>query len=250
MPLITLSSLTSRAYDAALALVYPQPCAICGRNVESRHDGVACATCWTATQLYSGEDTLCWKCGALSLAKVGEARRKQVRCGRCDNDAYTFARACGSYDGALRASILQLKRQAHLPARLVSFIHEVQRREPLNGAEVILPVPLHESRERERGFNQAGVIARELARVTKLPCDAHSFVRRVHTERHRAGMDAKARRDSVASAFAVRHDDLIVGKRVLLVDDVFTTGATVSACAEVLKTAGAEEVFVLTVARA
>src|SRR5439155_14523067 len=99
VPLITLSSLTSHAYDAALALVYPQPCAICGRNVESRHDGVACATCWTATQLYSGEDTLCWKCGALSLAKVGEARRKQVRCGRCDNDAYTFARAGGSYDG-------------------------------------------------------------------------------------------------------------------------------------------------------
>ena len=218
--------------------------------MESRHDGVACAACWAATQLFGSEDMLCWKCGALSLAKVGEARRKQVRCGRCDNDAYTFARACGSYDGALRASILQLKRQAHLPRRLVSVMHEVQRREPLNSAEVIVPVPLHESRERERGFNQAGVVARELARVTKLPFDAQSFVRRVHTERHRAGMDAKTRRQSVEDAFVVRHDDLIVGKRVLLVDDVFTTGATVSACAEVLKTAGAEEVFVLTVARA
>ena len=248
--MITLSSLTNHAYDAALALVYPQPCAICGRNVESRHDGVACAACWAATQLFSSADMLCWKCGALSLAKVGEARRKQVRCGRCDNDAYTFARACGSYDGALRASILQLKRQAHLPARLVSLIHELQRREPLHSADVIVPVPLHESRERERGFNQAGVITRELAHVTKLPFDVHSFVRRVPTERHRAGMDAKARRQSVEDAFVVRRNDLIAGKRVLLIDDVFTTGATVSACAEVLKTAGAEEVFVLTVARA
>ena len=238
------------AYDAALALVYPQLCAICERNVESRHDGVACAACWAATRLFSSEDMLCWKCGALSLASVPEARRKQVRCGRCENDTYSFARACGSYDGALRASILQLKRQAHVPARLLSFIHEVQRREPLNGADVIVPVPLHESRERERGFNQAAVVARELARVTKLPLDEHSVVRRVQTERHRAGMDAKARRNSVSNAFAVRHDDLILGRRVLLVDDVFTTGATVSACGETLMRAGAGEVLVLTLARA
>jgi ComF family protein len=247
---ISISNLTSQVFDAALALVYPQPCAICGRNVESRHEGVACAACWATTQLFSAEEMLCWKCGALSLARVPEAKRKQVRCGRCDNDAYTFARACGSYDGALRASILQLKRQAHVPARLVSLIHEVQCREPLKRAEVIVPVPLHESREGERGFNQAYVIAREVARGAKLPLDEHSVVRHVQTERHRAGMDAKARRQSVEGAFVVRRNDLIAGKRVLLIDDVFTTGATVSACAETLKESGAEEVLVLTVARA
>ena len=247
---MTLSSLTSHAYDAALALVYPQACAVCSGNVESRRDGVVCDACWKSTSMFSESAILCWKCGALSRAKVGEARRREVRCGRCNDDSYTFARACGSYDGALRASILQLKRQPHVPARLVSLIHEVQRREPLHSADFIVPVPLHESRESERGFNQAAVIARELARVTKVPFDEHSFIRRVHTERHRAGMDAKARRQSVAGAFVVRRNDLIAGKRVLLVDDVFTTGATVSACAEALKVAGAEDVFVLTVARA
>lgn len=243
-------SILDRAFDAALALVYPQPCAICERNVESRHDGVTCAACWAATKLFSTEDLLCWKCGALSPAQIDDARRAQVRCGRCDSDAYTFARACGTYDGALRASILQLKRQPHVPARLLSLIHEVQCRQPLHSAEIIVPVPLHESRERERGFNQAAVIARELARVTKLTFDEHSFVRRMHTERHRAGMDAKARRQSVDGAFVVRRNDLIAGKRVLLVDDVFTTGATVSACAETLTRADAAEVLVLTVARA
>jgi ComF family protein len=247
---ISISNLTSHAFDAALALIYPQACAVCGGNVESRRDGVVCDACWKTTSMFSESELLCWKCGALSLGNASEARRPQVRCGRCDNDAYTFARACGSYDGALRASILQLKRQPHVPARLLSLLQGVQSREPLHRAEVIMPVPLHESREGERGFNQAAVIARELARVINLPFEEHSFVRRVHTERHRAGMDAKARRESVEGAFVVRRNDLIAGKRVLLVDDVFTTGATVSGCAETLTRAGATEVLVLTVARA
>jgi ComF family protein len=123
------------------------------------------------------------------------------------------------------------------------------RREPIDSANLIIPIPLHPSRERERGFNQATLLARELARLSRLPIDEHSVVRRIHTERHRAGMDSIARRKSVAGAFALRRRDRIVGRRVLLIDDVFTTGATVSVCAAVLREAGAEEVFVLTLAR-
>jgi ComF family protein len=126
----------------------------------------------------------------------------------------------------------------------------IQQREPLNRAKLIIAVPLHPERERERGFNQALLLARELSRLSGLPLDEHSVTRRIHTERHRAGMDSIARRSSVANAFTVRHPKLIAGQRLLLVDDVFTTGATVSACAASLKDAGAEEVFVLTVARA
>ena len=186
----------------------------------------------------------------LSSVTVSEDKRQSVRCGRCDDDAFTVARAVGSYEGALRASILELKREPHVARRLAVLLHELQRREPLNTADVIVPVPLHTQRERERGFNQAVVIARELARLSGLPLDEHSVVRRLHTERHRAGMDAKARRKSVAAAFAVRHRDLIAGKRVLLIDDVFTTGATASECAKAFRDSGAEAVFVLTIARA
>jgi ComF family protein len=143
-----------------------------------------------------------------------------------------------------------LKREPRVARRLAVLLHEVRLRRPLDAADLIIPVPLHADRERERGFNQAVVIARELARLSWLPLDEHSVVRRLHTERHRAGMDAKARRQSVADAFAVRHRDLIAEKRVLLVDDVFTTGATASACAAALRAAGAGGVFVLTVARA
>ena len=199
--------------------------------------------------MFAESDTLCWKCGAFSRAGVREDRRKNIRCGQCDRDAFSAARACGSYEGALRVSVLALKGEPHVAGRLARLMFATQRRAPINEATLIIPVPLHPDRERERGFNQATLLARELARMSKLPLDEHSVVRRIHTERHRAGMDAHARRESVANAFAVRHPDIIVGQRVLLVDDVYTTGATASACAAALKDAGATEAFILTVAR-
>jgi ComF family protein len=248
--MMSVTTLTSHLADAALALVYPQACAVCAASVESRHDGVACATCWNATHLFADDATLCWKCGAFTEAAVNEDRRQSIRCGQCDDDAFTAARACGFYEGALRASVLELKRQPHVAPCLARLMLATQQRPPLNSANLIIPVPLHSERERERGFNQAALLARELARLSHLPLDEHSVVRRVHTERHRAGMDARARRDSVADAFTIRHPKLVAGQRVLLIDDVFTTGATVSACAVALKEAGVEEVFVLTLARA
>ena len=247
---MSIAAITSTLYDAALALVYPQACVVCGGSLESRHDGVACAACWRATRLFTGDDTLCWKCGAFTRAKVTEDRRRSIRCGQCDEDSFAAARACGFYEGALRASVLALKREPHVAPRLARLMFATQQREPMNSANLIIPVPLHPGRERERGFNQAALLARELSRLSKLPLDEHSVVRGVHTERHRAGMDSRARRESVADAFAVRHAEAIAAKRVLLIDDVFTTGATASSCAAALNAAGAEGVFVLTIARA
>lgn len=233
-----------------MALVYPQACAVCGASVESRHDGVACSRCWEDTPFFRGDETFCWKCGAPSSARVTDDKRETVRCGRCDDDSFTNARACGLYQGALRASILELKRRPHVTQRIAEQMLRMQQRAPLLDADVIVPVPLHSSRERERGFNQAFVLAQALAQISHLPLDSHSLVRQSQTKMHRAGIDAKARRQSLADAFSVRHAKLMAGKRVLLVDDVFTTGATASACAAVLHKAAADKVFVLTMARA
>jgi ComF family protein len=236
-------------YDSCLALFYPQACAVCGGSVESRMLGVACENCWRATQVFTRNETVCWKCGALSGGSVRPEQREQVRCRRCEADAFDFARACGAYEGALRASVLLLKREPHVCRNLVDLLMNVQRQYPLNQATRIVPVPLHKERQKTRGFNQASVIARALSRAALLPLDEISLVRTEHTTRHRAGMDARDRRESVEKAFAVSYPALIAGERVLLIDDVFTTGATVSACAKVLLEAGAVEVFVLTVAR-
>ncbi len=238
-------------YDATLALVYPMACAACAvAHVERRADAPACATCWQAARIFTGDETCCWKCGTLAFAEVTGAQREGVRCRRCDAEGFTAARAVGAYEGALRAAVLSLKRMPHVGARLTDLLCAALSRPPLADATRIIPVPLHAARERERGFNQAALLARALAQRTNLPLDEWSLVRTTHTTQHRAGMDAHARRETVAAAFQVIHPRLISGECILLVDDVFTTGATASACAETLKEAGASEVLVLTVARA
>jgi len=123
------------------------------------------------------------------------------------------------------------------------------RRSPLDRSTLIVPVPLHPLREKERGFNQALLLARELSRHTGWPVAENCLIRIAETERHRAGMDAQARRESVAAAFSIVSSPVIEGQSVLLVDDVFTTGATISACAAALRGAGAREVLALTLAR-
>lgn len=249
--MVRLTNRLDRLFDAALALVYPQPCAACGvRGVERRADWPACAECWASTRLFAGDETLCWKCGAPAGGEVPPEVRPSVRCRRCDAEAFTAARACGLYEGALRAAVLGLKRDPFVPARLALMLREAARRAPLDAASLVVPVPLHPARRRERGFNQAALLAASVAEGAGLPLDRRSLARVAHGERRRAGMDARARRESVEGAFAAARPRLIRGESVLLVDDVFTTGATASACARALLDAGARAVFVLNAARA
>lgn len=237
--------------DAALSLAYPQACAVCGVEcVESRADAPACAKCWDATRVFKGDETLCWKCGVLAPASLPVEKRSGVRCRRCDAETFAAARACGLYEGALRASVLNLKREPFVRARLARLLAQTVAREPLSSATLAVPVPLHAERESERGFNQASLLARAVSKQTGLRLDEWSLARVAYSARHRAGMDALARRETVENAFAVTRPRLVEGERVLLVDDVFTTGATASACAVALLASGASEVFVLTAARA
>ncbi|HEX6719377.1 MAG TPA: ComF family protein [Pyrinomonadaceae bacterium] len=236
--------------DALLTLVYPQSCTICGRSVERYRFGVVCEVCWKGTRIFTDEETVCWKCGRLAPAEVSSEFRQQVRCGRCESQSFTVARAVGLYDGALRESVLVLKRQPHVPAHVEELLVMAAMREPLNDSTRIIPVPLHPKRMRARGFNQASVLAEALSKRLRLPVDEVSLVRISSTEKYRAGLDATGRRDTVIGAFVVRYPRLVAEEDILLVDDVFTTGATVSACAEALTSAGAKNVGVLTVARA
>lgn len=242
--------LLTRVLDALLTVAYPQTCLVCGGSVEERRLGVACRACWEKTRVFTGAETICWKCGALSLGiDLPTELTQQIRCHRCDAQSFSAARAVGVYEKALRASVLSLKRQPHVSSHLINLLVNASQREPLNNATRIIPVPLHENRQRERGFNQASVIAEALSKQLQLPLDQATLLRPRASEKYRAGLDPKGRRDTVTGVFEVGYPKLIEGESVLLVDDVFTTGATVNSCAEALLASGACNVFVLTIAR-
>ena len=188
--------------------------------------------------------------GSFDCARASHPETGSRSCGRCTELPFAAARACGVYSGALEASVLFLKVNPHVCSRLQSLIANcfLEHHKAL-ACDVVVPVPLHPLREKERGFNQAGVIARAISSRFNLKLDDRSLVRKKPTERHRAGLDETDRARSVDRAFAIARVEPIAEARVLLVDDVYTTGSTICAAAQSLLEGGAGQVKVLTVAR-
>jgi ComF family protein len=144
---------------------------------------------------------------------------------------------------------LKYRGRRRLAGRLAeALLEEPAVRALASTSDLLAPVPLHPRRLRERGFNQAALIAGEIARRTGRPSCDDTLVRRRDTA-PQAGLTAAERRRNVADAFAVRRRALVAGRVVTLVDDVLTTGATAFACARALREAGAREVRMLSLAR-
>lgn len=232
--------------DSLLSLTFPQACQICENSVENYADGVVCRECWQRTRIFSGNEVLCAKCGAFLI----EGKPVETFCHRCGNHFYDHAKAVGIYEKALAASILELKKIPYLSKTLRELYFSAFENSDFHDADLLIPIPLSKRRRIERGFNQAEVSGKFLAGKTKIKCDDKTLIRTIHTPMHRAAMDRKAREMTVEKAFEVTRPKLIEGKNILLIDDVFTSGATVSACAEILKKNGAARVYVLTIARA
>lgn len=237
--------------DSLFSVFAPHKCALCENSVESSADGETCDECWGKTEIYKHNQALCHKCGLILRSNFSaELNAEKARCGRCDKDDFDAARAIGNYEGALRVAVLRLKERPFISLRLKRLLLETLTNSPFDSATKILPIPLHPIRLRGRGFNQAEILATELSQKSGLTLETKNLVRGVYTKMHRTGMDAKARQTTVEKAFMVKSPRLIENETILLVDDVFTSGATVSSCAKVLKKAGADKVFVLTIARA
>ena len=230
-----------------LSIVYPLACSICEREVESHADGVACSECWNTTRIFDGKETLCNKCGAFLFSG---ASSRPMTCRHCDEHFYDGAYAVGLYETVLSTSVLRLKRAPRIPTRLKQAILSRIDQVPVYNTTLVVPVPLSNRRRRERGFNQATIVGRIIAKHLGVSLDETSLVRTTHTPVHRAGMDRKARAMTVKNAFGVVRPKLISGQRILLVDDVMTSGETVSMCAKALKKKGAAMVNVFTIARA
>lgn len=233
--------------DSLLSVIYPQQCRSCRGSVERSELGVACIECWEKTRIFNGSECLCAKCGAF----LGpSAKPIEAMCRKCDDHKYDAAVAIGIYEQALSASVINLKSSPHISKRLKNLLAAAFENSHFQSTTLIVPVPLSTKRFLERGFNQASMIAQAVSDASGIKIDAHSLIRKIHTPVHRAGMDIRARELTVQNAFEVTRPKLISGQKILLVDDVLTSGATVSYCAKALKKSGAAEVNVLTLARA
>jgi ComF family protein len=152
------------------------------------------------------------------------------------------------FGGVIRQAVHQLKYDnlKAIAPLLANFLHDFLLENPMPG-DALVPVPIHKKRERERGYNQSSLIARELSRMTGLPLVEDCLIRKVNTPPQVRTTSALERHRNIANAFACINNH-VAGKRVLLVDDVSTSGATLNACARILKAAGATSVWGLTIA--
>jgi ComF family protein len=229
--------------DPLLSVVFPSRCVSCGAAVARPTRGPLCETCWGALPRHRCR--LC-RCG---LPLPGRASS----CSRCRRGLNPIAAGAslGPYEGALRTAIHELKYRGR--RRVAARLAEVLFASPeaaavLAPGAVLVPVPLHPARRRARGFNQSALLAEALASRSGLSVAAEALVRRRDTATQ-TGLSAAARRANVRGAFAVRRRAQIEGRTVVLLDDVYTTGATALACAQALLAAGAREVRLLTLAR-
>jgi len=238
--------LVSAIKNAVLNAAFPQACHVCRNKVSQSEFGVACSDCWSQSQFLETLPIRCSKCGVPS----SESTFVSPDCPSCRYHEYDLARSLGIYENAMTASILHLKRLPVIPQILRDKLPSILSSDDLSGIDLIVAVPLSKKRRIERGYNQAETVAAEVSEVIGAQVDSASLIRKKHTPMHRAAMDKKARAMTVENAFEVVRPKLISGKAILLVDDIFTSGATASYCAKALKKKGAASVKVFTLARA
>jgi ComF family protein len=241
---------------AALDLVFPPFCPVCAARLGPGRRDPLCGACWGALERIA--PPCCRLCGLPFGVFAGGADEETSDaggrlCGDCRRrpPAWTYARAAARYGEHVRDALHAFKfggRRA-LAAPLGALMAELGPALPLAAVDVLVPVPLHPRRLRERGFNQSWLLARRLAAAWGVTARSDVLARRIATAAQ-TELGAAARRLNVRDAFVVRRPELVTGRHVLLVDDILTTGATASECALALRSGGAVTVGLITVARA
>ncbi len=228
-------------------VVFPPRCAACGLISEDTHP-FWCRSCLQQVTFLASP--LCPLCG---LPYAPSTDMPDHLCGECLQGHYRFdaARSVALYEGPVRRGILQLKFGARLhwaPALGRLLAQHTPTRTLLDQCDLILPVPMHLRRVQRRGFNQAALLARFAARNCSRPMKVNLLCRTRFT-RPQTRLSREDRLRNVRGAFRVSDEKAVCGKKVVLVDDVFTTGTTLSECADALKDAKAAWVGAVTVAR-
>ncbi len=225
----------------------PPKCPLCGNTAAAPRDGQPCAVCVSRIRFIA--HPRCPRCGRGYGTDAGDDHL----CSTCLTEGRRFhkARSVGAYEGLLLEAIARFKFRgvAYLAYPLGTLLAEYDDPDfAFQEIDLVIPVPLHPQRLRARGYNQSLLLARRVSRRRSLPLNFTALVRARPTV-PQTQLSGPERQKNIRGAFEVRDAARIRGKKILLIDDVFTTGATVQECARVLLRAGAERVDVLTVAR-
>ncbi len=243
-------SLPRRLLDSLLNLIYPETCLICSSAVARQQDCGVCGGCWEKTLHLRISPPWCSSCG-LPFQNLGEGSIHL--CGNCilRPPPYAGARSFGYYTAELSSLVRGFKfygkrnlARLFAPLLAATFCDSWSREE----IDIVVPVPLHPKRQQSRGYNQAELLARSLAHKMALPFSKHAVIRRKATL-PQVGLTDAQRLENVRKAFCCTNPGQVARQRVLLVDDVMTTGATVASASRALLEGGALRVSVLVVAR-
>ena len=227
-----------------LDILLPPRCLLCGKEIHS--DNSLCSDCFTKIDFISRP--YCKKCGR----PFPETVNGSYYCAECLSKRMPFrlCRAAVEYNDHSKKLILDFKFFDHVQNKmlLARWLYMAGKDIFNAGVDLIIPVPLHYTRMFKRKYNQSAVLSAGLSKLCGIPVDYKSLKKTRHTlpQVHCSG---KQRLKNVRNAFEVAHPENIKGKRIVLIDDVFTTGSTLKECAKVLKKAGAKSVDALTVAR-
>ncbi len=236
----------SELFQAAISLLYPPTCTICGKNI--RAGTYLCNVC--EGKIVRIEPPFCKTCSEPFEGSITGA----FTCANCAHRAIYFDAAVAAYRGRgiVREIIHEFKyaRQIHLRNLVARWLRAALEDERLRDIsfDLIVPVPLHPARQRERGFNQASLLAESLSAEAAIP--SRPVLERIRYTTTQTALDRSERMENLHNAFRLRKNADVRGLRVLLIDDVLTTGSTLSECARVLKRAGAISVHAATAARA
>ena len=236
----------SELFQAAVSLLYPATCTICRKQV--RTGEYLCDSC--EAKILRIRPPFCETCSEPFQGSIDTV----FSCANCAHRKIYFAAAVAAYRGRgiVRDVIHQFKynRQIHLRHLVARWLRAALDDDRLRSRQfdIMVPVPLHPARQRERGFNQASLLAELLSAQISIP--SRAILKRVRYTTTQTALARSERMENLHNAFRLRKNADVRGLRVLLIDDVLTTGSTLSECARVLKRAGATSVHAATAARA
>ncbi|MEF9426989.1 MAG: ComF family protein [Candidatus Mariimomonas ferrooxydans] len=221
-----------------LRIFFPEFCPVCKKPSTDHYTAPICPDCWQKIQPYRGH--ICNKCGKPLVFDV-------TACGNCIKDEPVFksARSFGIYEGSLKTAINIFK--YHHIKRLAKPLSNIILRSELPLVDVIIPVSLHKKRLRQKEFNQSALIAKNIAKALGIPMIVDCLIK-IRDTIPQVGLSAKDRKKNIKNTFGLKKVNLIKGKNIMLVDDVYTTGATARECSKVLRKAGINDIYVITLA--